>query len=104
MYDGLFPKHVQDSLPPFRTGDDEIEYEDLTAQVKFFIPVGLGTWWAAEYDEETRTFFGMADLGYRELGYFSLDELENYSGPLGLGIERDIHFEPVAMVEIMQGG
>ena len=27
-----------------------------------------------------------------EWGSFSLDELESYRGPFGLGIERDLHF------------
>jgi hypothetical protein len=33
-------------------------------------------------------------LGFPELGSFSLEELQGYKGPLGLGIERDIHFQP----------
>ena len=29
-----------------------------------------------------------------EWGYFSLSELQSVKGPFGLGIERDLHFEP----------
>ena len=37
-----------------------------------------------------------------ELGYFSLDELEEARGPLGLRIERDEHFKPASLEEIRQ--
>ena len=39
--------------------------------------------------------FGLADLGFGspELGSFSLEELQSFEGPFGLGIERDIWFE-----------
>lgn len=41
--------------------------------------------------------FGLADLGFGcpELGSFALFELEAIRLPLGLGIERDIAFDPV---------
>jgi len=29
-----------------------------------------------------------------EWGYFSLSELQSVKGPFGLGIERDLHFDP----------
>jgi hypothetical protein len=39
--------------------------------------------------------FGLCDLGmgYPEIGYVSLSELESVRGPLNLPIERDLHFE-----------
>src|SRR5438067_715232 len=59
---------------------------------KFFNPQGAGTWWATEYDPEDRVFFGYASVlpGCDEWGYFLLDELQEYRGRFGLGIERDI--------------
>lgn len=70
---------------------------------KFFNPNGAGTWYATEYDPDTKTFFGFADLGdpeCAEWGYFSLDELENFRGSWGLGIERDLYFkqQPISYV------
>ncbi len=64
--------------------------------LKLFNPVGSATWLISEYHEEDRTFFGLCDLGmgYPELGYVSLEELESLRLPFGLTIERDIHFEP----------
>ncbi len=40
--------------------------------------------------------FGLCDLGlgFPELGYVSLGELSRLRGPMGLTVERDLHFEP----------
>ena len=38
--------------------------------------------------------FGLCDLGYPELGYVSLEEIESVELPWGLKIERDMYFEP----------
>jgi hypothetical protein len=63
---------------------------------KFFNPTGAGTWYATEYDPKDRIFFGYVSIfgdWNDEWGYFSLDELENYRGRLGLGIEKDLYFQ-----------
>jgi hypothetical protein len=70
---------------------------EAVAQVKFFTPWSNWTWYATEYDPFDRIFFGLVDGLEKELGYFSLDELESVSGPWGLKIERDRHFEPTAL-------
>ena len=42
--------------------------------------------------------FGYADLGYGgEWGYVSLSELESVKLPFGMGIERDIYFQPATL-------
>lgn len=61
--------------------------------VKFFNPFGQGTWLATELDEDGDILFGLADLGYPELGSWSLSELTAIRLPFGMGIERDLHFE-----------
>lgn len=66
---------------------------DHVPVVKFFNPLGIGTWLATELDEDGDTLFGLADLGYPELGAFSLAEMQELELPLGMGIERDILFE-----------
>jgi len=70
---------------------------------KFFNPTGAGTWYASEYDSNTRTFFGYVSIfgdWNDEWGYFSLDELQSYRGKFGLGIERDLYFheQPSSLV------
>jgi len=62
--------------------------------VKFFNPTGAGTWWATEYNEKEKIFFGYASIfgdECDEWGYISLVELESYKSRFGLGIERDTH-------------
>ena len=44
--------------------------------------------------------FGLVDGHEKELGYFSLKELESVRGPFGLPIERDIHWQPKTLEEI----
>ncbi|WP_353642524.1 DUF2958 domain-containing protein [Mesorhizobium sp. WSM2239] len=62
--------------------------------VKLFDPAGAATWLLTELDADGDTLFGLCDLGFGfpELGSVSLAELQTVKGPLGLGIERDLHF------------
>ena len=66
---------------------------DHVPVVKFFNPLGAGTWLATELDADGDTLFGLADLGEPELGSFSLSEMQSVRLPFGMGIERDILFE-----------
>ena len=88
----LLTKELEKKLPPLYAQDGK--GMEATAFAKFFHPCAHATWFVTEYDPESRTFFGWAELhpGCGELGYVSLEELESVKGPLGLGIERDIHF------------
>lgn len=67
--------------------------EDKKPVVKLFSPVGAATWLLSSIDENDIAF-GLADLGFGcpELGYIDLKELEEIKLPLGLKIERDLHF------------
>lgn len=82
---------------------EKIPTNDKIIIAKFFNPSGAGTWYATEYDPETREFFGYVSIfgDYNdEWGYFSLDELESIKGMFGLGIERDISFGEKKFSEI----
>lgn len=85
---------------------DSMDPAKIKIIVKFFNPTGAGTWYATEYDESNRVFFGFVSIFNDfcdELGTFSLDELEEYRGPLGLGIERDLHFGEHYLSEVLEG-
>jgi hypothetical protein len=74
--------------------------KDPIARVKLFTPDSNFTWYVTEYDPKSREAFGLV-LGFEiELGYFSLDELESLRGPLGLPVERDQWFTPVALSKV----
>lgn len=79
------------------------DVKDPVVIAKFFNPCGAGTWYATEYDPERRVFFGYASIfgdHNDEWGTFSLEELTEYRGRFGCGIERDLYFkeQPISRV------
>lgn len=73
----------------------EQDIPDPIVIAKFFNPVGAGTWYATAYDPEQKTFFGYVSIfgdWNDEWGYFSLRELEDYTGAYGNKIERDLYW------------
>jgi hypothetical protein len=89
----FFPDDLRKSLPPRYSQEKE---RDPIVHVKFFCPWNQWTWYATEGDEEDGDFifFGYVIGFEREWGYFSLNEMSSVTGPMGLKIERDIHFSP----------
>ena len=67
--------------------------KEFKAVVKLFNPTGVGTWYLTELDPNTNNAFGLCCLQEKELGYVNIDELKNYKGALGLGVERDAWFQ-----------
>jgi hypothetical protein len=68
---------------------------DFLPVVKLFTPDAGCTWLLTELDPDDHDrAFGLCDLGmdFPELGYVSRSELERLRGPLGLPVERDLHF------------
>jgi hypothetical protein len=90
------------------------------AVVKFFTPDANWTWYATEasvlLDDDTYKplqeiaaddphiaaviFFGLVSGYELELGYFTLEELEELRGPFRLPVERDRHFKPKTLKEL----
>lgn len=94
----LLTKAIKTKLPPLHSNDG-LGYEAV-AHVKFFTPDSSWTWYATEYDPHEHLFFGLVDGIEKELGYFSLDELESIRGALGLKVERDRYFTPTKLNEL----
>ena len=76
---------------------------DPTVHAKFFTPDSQWTWYVTEGSEEGGDFrfFGFVCGMDDEWGYFVLSELETARGPLGLPIERDLHFEPGPFTKVL---
>jgi hypothetical protein len=91
----LLTKAIVRSLPPLGSTEGK-----AVARVKFFTPWANWTWYGAEYDERTGMFFGLIDGLEKEMGYFTLAELESVTGPVGLKVERDRHFKPVPLSDL----
>lgn len=62
---------------------------------KAFTPDAGASWLITELAPDEDSLFGLCDLGLGEpeLGYVSLSELQTVRGPMGLFIERDLHFK-----------
>lgn len=89
----FFPDSVRRQLPGLYSTEHD---SDPIMRVKFFTPDADWTWYASEFDGED-TVYGWVDGLEQEAGYFSLSELQAATGPFGLHIERDIHFEPTRL-------
>jgi hypothetical protein len=92
----LLTPEIRSQLPPLYAQDGN---PNAIAYVKFFTPDSNWTWYASEFDGED-IFFGLIQGFEEELGYFSFSELQSAKGPLGLPIERDLHFQPTPIVQL----
>jgi len=88
----LIPDDIRQRLLANGVAERETDHVPV---VKLFNPCGAATWLITEMMPDGDSLFGLCDLGFGcpELGYVSLAEIESVKGPLGLGIERDLHFE-----------
>lgn len=94
----LLPDDVRKILPPLYSQEHEA---DPICYVKFFHPLSFWTWYATEGSPQDGDFlfFGWVYGDFPELGYFSLSEMESVI-VAGLGMERDIHFQPTRLSEV----
>lgn len=96
----LLTKEILSRIPGLYE-TEETPLEEKTVHVKFFTPWSNWTWYATEYDPKEGLFFGLVEGFEKEWGYFSLAELESVTGPFGLKIERDRHFGPKKVSEVL---
>ena len=102
----LLPKEIRETLPAL--GAQDGKGGKAVAYVKYFTPSSNWTWFAISGEpvlsesssEIDFRFFGLVFGHEREFGYFLLSELEEVRGPMGLPIERDLHFKPAPLEQI----
>lgn len=95
---------TKDILKRFEKVGRQEDVADHIVIAKFFNPTGAGTWYATEYDPQSKTFFGYVSIfgdWNDEWGSFALEELLQYRGNFGLGIERDMHFDEKPISEVV---
>ena len=81
-------------LERFTEIGSQYDTKDPIIVAKFFDPCGSASWYATEYNPETKIFYGyVTGLAFDEWGTFSLTELESFKRPFGLTIERDLYFK-----------
>lgn len=98
----LVTKEIEAELPPLYA-TEELEADDKVVRFKLFTPDANWTWYIVEGERQENgdlLMFGYVEGLEGEWGYVSLSELESVTGPFGLAIERDIHFEPKRFGEL----
>lgn len=108
----LIDKGIEEKFEKYKFGSQEELGWDAKVIVKYFNPVGVGTWLITEAEKQEGgdyLLFGYCHLGddeCAELGYVMLSELENLKLPLGMTIERDLYMsEDITLKEaIKQNG
>lgn len=78
---------------------EHIKPEDKMIQVKLFHPASNWTWYVIEFDGSDICWGFVKGLD-AEFGYFSLSEISQVRGPLGLCVERDKWFKPMKVSDI----
>ena len=89
----LLTKELREYLPPLYAQEQEA---DPLVICTYFTPDSSWTWYTIEF-EGVDVFFGLVIGLEQELGYFLLSEVQQARGPLGLPIERDLHFQPTRL-------
>jgi len=84
-------------LPKLRSTD--AQGLEALAQVRFTCPDLGWSWYATEFDGQD-IFFGLVAGNEVAYGNFTLSELYWTRGPLGMPVERDLHFKPRPVGEI----
>jgi len=93
----LLTEELRKKLPPLYA--QEKLGGKAIVHARFFTPSSSWSWLVLEFDGQD-LFFGLVEGHVKEFGYFSLSELESFKGPMGLGIERDLHWRPKTLEEI----
>ena len=94
----LITKEIEEKFEKFPLGSQDGLGKDAQVIVKFFNPIGVGTWLITEgnrLENGDYEMFGYCHLGddeCAEFGYVMLSELENIKLPLGMEIERDRYY------------
>ena len=99
----LLTQKIRKRLPKLYE-TESVPLEEKVVHAKLFTPDSSWTWYVLEGQEQEDgdfLLFGWVVGLEKELGYFTLRELESVRGPLGLPVERDLHFKPRPLKEVM---
>ena len=90
----LITKKIENVLSKYPLYSQDNKGENAVAICKFFLQ-GF-TWYVLEAQKNGNDyeFFGIVDGFEKEYGYFTLSQLQSLKGRWGLGVERDMYFEP----------
>lgn len=90
----LMTKNLEEKIINYPFGSQDSKGYDAEVIIKYFNPVGSGTWLITEAEKQNDgdyLMFGYCNITDWEWGYVSLRELESIKLPLGMKIERDLY-------------
>jgi len=93
----LIPQELLKTLPKLYETQDE---NDPLCHIKLFTPDANFTWYVIEVSIDENLCYGYVKGLENELGYFSLDEIADIRGSLGLKVEIDSLFKPTLLSKI----
>ena len=92
----LIAKEIKDTIPKLYETEDQ---SDPVAYLKLYLDGW--TWYITELSIDDDICFGYVVSPFgSELGYFSLQEIQEVKGSLGIGVERDLSFKPQPLSQL----
>ena len=90
----LISKEMLDKLPKLYETED---IKDPLCHIRLFTPGANFTWFIIEISIDENLCYSYVKGLEDELGYFSLDEIEDIRGGLNLQVELDTSFKPALL-------
>ena len=96
----IFPNELRQTVPPLHSQEG---IADPVVHLKFFTRDANWTWYVTEGspEDDDFIFFGFVVGLEEEWGHFSLSELSEARGPSGFPVERDLHFVPERLRQVL---
>jgi len=92
----LIPQEIKEQIPKLYETE---EIKDPLIYVKLFLDGW--SWYITELSIDDDICFGYVVSPFgSELGYFSLQEIQEVKGSLGITVERDLYFKPTPLSAI----
>lgn len=97
----LLTAEIKKKIPKLYETED-VSDEEKEVVCKFFDPFSNWTWYVIEGEEQDGDwiFFGLVEGHEKELGYFSLNELESIRINGRQRIERDKYFDKCRLKDV----
>jgi len=98
----MMTKEIEAKMAPLYSTENS--NGEAMVQVKFFDIAGSWTWYAWEAEKQENgdwLFFGLVDGFEKEMGYFTMSELQSVKWGSAPRIERDMYWTPITVNELM---
>lgn len=95
----LIPKELIEKMQIPKLYETE-EISNPTCHIKLFTPDSIWEWYIIELSIDLDICYGYTKGFEGELGYFSLNELNEIRGNLGLKVEIDTSFTPISLASV----